>query len=398
MREFFPLIFSLIAIGVIGLIEILLLALANRPWWSRPWVRRVSWGLPLFGILMVLVWGLGQYYAVTWLRSPAAVLAVLSFVLEVALMLSLPVSGVIHLAHWVVDRVVRRRRLNDPKRVDNNRRALLRVAAAGLPVAAVSMGLAGVTHAFSDIRVYLKPIKIDPLPPALEGLRILHISDSHLSHYITLDAIEDVLTRAESLAPDLVAISGDIADDLSMLGGALNMITELRAPLGVYACLGNHEYYRGLHKVKQIFGRTTVPLLVNQSVRLDVNGTKLRVAGIEDPRFVGGGDRAFFKNAIDSMLEDTDPADFTILLSHRPSALDYASEVNLDLILAGHTHGGQIGGLQRSLFEVVSPDSYLWGHYQKEQSHLYTSSGVGHWFPFRLGCPAEAPVIELSSK
>lgn len=398
MREFFPLIFSLIAIGVFGLVEILLLALVNRPWWSRRWVRRVSWGLPVFGILMVLLWGMGQFYFVSWLRMPASILAVVAFVLEVALMLSLPVSGIIHLAYWVTDRVVRRRRRRDPSKVDTNRRALLRVAAAGLPVATVSLGLAGVTHAFNDIRVFLKPIKVKHLPPALEGLRILHISDSHLAHYITVDTIAAVLLQAEPFAPDLIAISGDIADDLSMLGDALKLTSELRPRFGTYACLGNHEYYRGLPEVKRIFERTTVPLLINQSVRVDVDGTGLRVAGIEDPRHVGGGGRAFFKNAIDTMLSNADATEFTILLSHRPSALDYASEVNLDLILAGHTHGGQVGAGERSLFEMVSPESYLWGHYQKGQSHLYTSSGVGHWFPFRLGCPAEAPIIELSSK
>ena len=81
MREFFPLIFSLVAIGVVGLIEVLLLALANRPWWARRWIRRASWGLPLFGIVMVFLWGLGQFYGLPWLRMPAAILAVVPFVL-----------------------------------------------------------------------------------------------------------------------------------------------------------------------------------------------------------------------------------------------------------------------------------------------------------------------------
>lgn len=397
MREFFPLIFSLVAIAVVGLIQVLLLALANRPWWARRWIRRASWGLPLFGILMVFLWGWGQFYGLPWLGMPAAILAVVAFVLEVALMLSLPVSGVIHLAHWVTDRVIRRRRRRDPSRIDTNRRALLKVAAASLPIASVGMGLAGVTHAFADVEVSLKPIVLDQLPPPLEGLRILHISDSHLSQYVTLETMADVLTQAEPFAPDLIVITGDIADDLSQLGEALNMTTQLRPRLGVYACLGNHEYYRGLPEVHRIFERSPVPLLVNECVTLDVSGTLLRVGGIEDPRFVGGGDYGFFKNAIDTMLTDSEAADFTVLMSHRPDALDYASEVGLDLTLAGHTHGGQIGISQRSLFEGIAPRGYLWGHYRKHQSHLYTSSGVGHWFPFRLGCPAEAPVIELRS-
>jgi len=398
MHELFPLVFSLIAIAVLGLVEILLLALANRPWWKKQWVRRLSWGLPLFGIVMVFVWGLGQFYAVHWLRLPASILAVVAFVCEVALMLSLPVSGVIHLVNWVMDRIVRRRRRRDSGPVDTNRRAMLRIAAAGLPVATVSLGLAGVTHAFTDVVVHLKPIEFDRLPPALEGLRILHLSDSHLSQYVNLDTLAEVLSNATSFKPDLIAYTGDIADDLTQLGEALQMTHQLRPRLGVYASLGNHEYYRGIARVKSIFEQSPVPLLVNQSVGLDVWGVRLRLAGIDDPRRIGGDDYSFFKNAVDSMLAVSEPADFTVLMSHRPPALDYASEVGLDLVLAGHTHGGQIGIDHHSVFGLIWPQSYFWGHYQKKNSHLYTSSGVGHWFPFRLGCPAEAPVIELRSK
>jgi predicted MPP superfamily phosphohydrolase len=275
---------------------------------------------------------------------------------------------------------------------------LLKVAAAGLPIASVGMGLAGVSHAFADVEVSLKPMVLDQLPPVLEGLRILHISDSHLSQYVTLEVLADVLIQAELFSPDLIAVTGDIADDLSLLGEALTMMAGLRPRLGTYACLGNHEYYRGLPEVYRIFERSPVPLLVNECVTLNVSGVNLRVGGIEDPRWVGGGDYGFFKNAIDTMLTDSEAADFTVLMSHRPDALDYASEVGLHLTLAGHTHGGQIGLMKRSLFEPIRPQGYLWGHYRKHQSHLYTSSGVGHWFPFRLGCPAEAPVIELRSR
>ncbi len=396
MREFFPLIFSLAAIAVAGLVEIMLMALINRPWWSRRWVRRVSWGLPLFGMVMVLVWGLGQYYAVSWLRLPAAGLAVLAFVLEAALMLSLPISGVIHFIHWLTDRIVKKRQTADPSITDNNRRAFLRIAAVGLPAASVSLGLTGLTHAFTEVAVFLKTIRFENLPVGLDGLRILHLSDSHLANYVTLDAIEEVLLKAESFQPDLIAVSGDIADDLTMLGDCLKLISQLKPRYGVYASLGNHEYYRGLRRVQRIFEASPVPLLVNHSLVVNVSGVDLRIAGIEDPRFVSAGDRAFFKQAIDIMLTEARTADFTLLLSHRPLALDYASEVGLDLVLAGHTHGGQIGFRRHSFFELFNPDTYLWGHYQKNDTHLYTSSGVGHWFPFRLGCPAEAPVLELT--
>jgi predicted MPP superfamily phosphohydrolase len=83
------------------------------------------------------------------------------------------------------------------------------------------------------------------------------------------------------------------------------------------------------------------------------------------------------------------------MLSHRPAAFDAAAENGVDLTLAGHTHGAQVGLFGRSLLEPLWPEARLWGHYRQGVSQLYTSSGVGHWFPFRLGCPSEAPVIEL---
>jgi predicted MPP superfamily phosphohydrolase len=86
---------------------------------------------------------------------------------------------------------------------------------------------------------------------------------------------------------------------------------------------------------------------------------------------------------------------FKILMSHRPDAFDYAASQGINLTLAGHTHGGQIGFMGRSLFDSYWADRYLWGEYRQGRSALYTSSGVGHWFPFRLGCPPEAPIIEL---
>jgi predicted MPP superfamily phosphohydrolase len=85
------------------------------------------------------------------------------------------------------------------------------------------------------------------------------------------------------------------------------------------------------------------------------------------------------------------------LMTHRPDAFPPAAERDIDLMLAGHTHGGQVGFAGRSILESSLPGRYLWGKYLLGQSQLYTSCGVGHWFPFRLGCPTEAPIIELKS-
>jgi hypothetical protein len=82
-------------------------------------------------------------------------------------------------------------------------------------------------------------------------------------------------------------------------------------------------------------------------------------------------------------------------MSHRPDVFPYAADLGVQLTLSGHTHGGQIGFDGRSVLEGVFPHSFLWGEYAIKASRLYTTCGAGHWFPFRLGCPAEAPLITL---
>lgn len=395
MRIFFPLIFATAIILVFGSFELLLLRFLNRTWWQSKYIRIAAWGLPLFGVAMVLAWGLGEYYTLSWLALPASVLAALTFIFEVGLMLSLPISGLFHFMHWSVDRYVRHKMTSTSEHLDPNRRIVLKAAAAALPVVTLTMGGSGLTKAFGKVRVYLKPIRFDDLAPELEGLRILHLSDMHLRHYVTLDDLEEVISQAMQFAPDLVLVTGDLADDLRLLPDTLALIFSLRPSLGAFATLGNHEYYRGVTAVRRIFDRSPIPLLVNNGVHIPMGSCDLFVGGIDDPRFLGVQDTTFFERAIEQTLAHANTKDFIVLMSHRPDGFDYAAEAAIDLMLAGHTHGGQIGIMNRSLFEAVWPKRYFWGHYQMNKSHLYTSSGVGHWFPFRLGCPPEAPVIEL---
>ncbi|MEA3296881.1 MAG: metallophosphoesterase [candidate division Zixibacteria bacterium] len=398
MREFYPVLFAMTAVLLFGMIEIVLLACLNRLWWKRRWVRMTSWSLPLFGFVMVLIWALGQYHALTWIALPAAILMIISLLLEIALMISLPFSGALHFLHRAAERLIHTRRQRDPSLVDTNRRAFLKVTAASLPVSAAALSVTGVARAFADVNVFKKPILFDDLPLSLQGLRIFHLTDLHLAHFVALDSLSEVLAVADSLSPDLVVVTGDIADDLTLLNDALSMINNLQPPHGVYACLGNHEHFRGLAKVRRSFERSPVQLLTDQSITIDVDGCSLLVSGIDDPVRLDAADYAFFRQHIDMALTDVGNFDFSVLMSHRPVALEYASEVGVNLTLAGHTHGGQIGFMGRSLLEWAWPDHYLWGHYRIGASHLYTSSGAGHWFPFRLGCPREAPVIELRSR
>ncbi len=396
MRSFYPLIFAIAFILFVGLIEIALLRLLNKIWWKRPLIRRGAIALPIIGSVMVLVWGLGEYHTISWLAYFGAVLAVLAFMCEVALMLSLPVSGVIHLIHTLKIHLAKKRNWGKTE-VNQNRRDFLKATAAAVPIITIAGSVSGVTKSFGDVKVYKREMLIENLPPDFEGLKILHISDPHLRHYVTLDDLKQVCTDAATFSPDLTLVTGDVADDLGQLSDALKMINDLKAPLGTFACLGNHEYYRGIEEVHRIYDKSPVPLLEDEAVTVNVKNSRLMIGATDDPVSFGSRHQEFYRNSLDYMLTRHSLGDLSILMAHRPDALDKASESGFNLVLSGHTHGGQIGFLGRSIFEGVWPDRYLWGEYSIGKTKLYTSSGVGHWFPFRLGCPREAPILELHS-
>jgi len=395
LRNLFPVIFAIILIVIFGLLQIIFFKYFNRQWWRKKLIKVTSWLLPSVGIISVVIWGYGEYYTVDWLAYPGAILAVLTFILEFSLFLSLPISGIFHLINWIFDKISSKKIKKEHEAINQKRRLILKSAAAAVPIITLSAGAAGVAGALGEVNVYRRKLTIDNLPDSLHGLKIFHLSDIHLRHYVTLDDLEEVLKQSEPFAPDITLITGDIADDLRLLPDALKMIAQLKTSLGAYAVLGNHEYFRGISDVMNIFSKSPVALLKDTGIRLSRKNTPIFIGGIDDPRHMGPKEYDFFKKTVGKVMTETNSDDFVILMSHRPDALDYSAEVNIPLILAGHTHGGQIGLNDRSLFESFFPGRYLWGDYRIKDSHLYTSSGVEHWFPYRLGCPPEAPVIEL---
>jgi uncharacterized protein len=395
MRIFFPIIFAAVLVLVCGGLQALMLALLNRVWWRKRFLRLTSLLLPVVGMLAVGLWGLGEYFDKIWLSLPMSLLAILVFVAELGLVLSLPVSGIVHGVGHLIAHFKKKRAVHREESLDHDRRVFLQFTAAAVPVVALSSGAAGVADSFRAVTVTTKPIEIENLPPQLEGFRILQVSDLHLRNYTTLDTLAEALENARPYHPDLLLVTGDVADDLSQLPGALRLFDQFKAPYGCFASLGNHEYFRGITEVRRIFAAGPIPLLVNDSVRLMVRGAPLFVGAIDDPRHMGARDDAFYRRTIDETLKKSVSGETRVLMSHRPDAFDYAASQGIQLTLAGHTHGGQIGFGGRSIFESSMHDRYLWGEYTKGSSKLYTTSGAGHWFPFRLGCPTEAPVIEL---
>ncbi len=395
MRIIYPVIFGAVMIAIFGIIEILLMRTLNRRWWNNKFIRRAAIGLPLVGVIAILAWFGGFYQGIWFIFKAGSTATAAILVLLLALMFSLPISGFFN---WILHRQeIKQGSAGADESYDPRRRSFLKSAAAALPVTAVAMSVGGVGRAFGDTEIEIKDIVFDNLPPALNGFKILHLTDSHIGIYKFVEDLEEILARAEGYGPDLVLYTGDIADNLPHLPDALKLVSQLKARHGHFACLGNHEYYRGIKRVVEIFDESDVPLLRSSGVVIEKGEVKILVAGADDPVTMREDPRPFLQQSIDQALANQPETDFKILMCHRPEGFGPAAGSKIDLVLSGHTHGGQVGFNGRSIFDMFMPDRYLWGEYKIGGSRMYLSSGIGHWFPFRLGCPSEAPIIKLTT-
>ncbi|MEN8006631.1 MAG: metallophosphoesterase [Candidatus Krumholzibacteriota bacterium] len=364
-------------------------------WWKHRWIRLVIWVFPVAGISSV---GLIIVARMTGADSAVIPLGLLVFSLAMAQIAGLAALSV---STFLMQKPLgtHAKPIQDNQVESPRRRRFLQAVAASLPVAAVGTSLAGVANTAGSTRVEKRTLTFPGLPAGLCGLRLLHLTDIHLGGHMTLDKLDKTLTAAGRLQPHLVVVTGDIADDLRLLPAALEMIAGLGAPLGVFATLGNHEYGVGVSEVRKILGSSPVRLLFNEGTDLVWAGERFHLAGIDDS--AGGLIRnhrlSYLEESVAASLAGRDGQLFTILLSHRSDAFDFAAQRGVDLTLAGHTHGGQLGLAGKSALSLTRLIRYPWGLYQIGKCRLYTSSGAGEWLPFRLGCPSEAPVFELTS-
>lgn len=291
-----------------------------------------------------------------------------------------------------------------PRGVAVSRRSFVRGALATAPVITGGAGVLGITEANAAPLEPVRALDLPDLPSALEGARILQISDVHLGFERSVADVERfvarVLRRGER--PDLVVLTGDIADDLRQLDPALAALAALEPRWGTFACLGNHEYFHDVIYVRRTYERRGIPLLVDAGGRLEIPGATLWLGGVDDPivshgRFgiPSGVTEPFYRARVAQAMRGASADDVKVLLSHRPEGFVVAAQGGVDLTLSGHTHGGHVGFTDKSLIERLAPELPMWGSYGQGRSRLYVTSGFGHWFRFRLGCPTEAPWVEL---
>ena len=370
----------------------MILRLGNDKIWKLEILDKSAKYFPYLGWLFYLLFGLSLIFKWKYILPIGATGMAILMIISLILIVTLPVSLLINrINQWT-----RSLRKNVPKPIYNqDRRLFLKTAAAALPVFTIGTTTNGVASAFQNVKIPQITMRYDNLPNALNGFKIWHLSDLHLGYYYQLDDLERLLLDAENEPVDLIVITGDVADDLSKLTDTLKLINQKEGNHSALVSVGNHEYFRGIKEVRRQIDASPIPLLLNDQHIINVNGCKLLIGGLDDPVRMHSDNSRFFERSIQQLLKNNPEFDFSILMSHRPKVLNVAPDYNIDLVLAGHTHGAQIGFNNRSIFESMWEENYLWGKYKKGNAQLYTSSGVGHWFPFRLGCPAEAPIITL---
>lgn len=243
--------------------------------------------------------------------------------------------------------------------------------------------------------VGLRPEEIDVpianLPPGWEGARIVQISDIHAGRHVGEARVRAVAATAAEAKPDLVVLTGDLVDASAVFAlEAARAIASIPSRLGIFAVLGNHDYYGGAEEVVAALRGEGIHVLRNEGVVLHRDGGRLFLAGV---------DEAWFRRTdLPKALADRPERLSTILLSHHPELFPDAAGRGVDLQLSGHTHGGQIGLVRLhpslSLYRLISP--FVAGLYRQNKSLLYVNRGVGTVQPLiRIGAPPEVTVLTL---
>ncbi len=268
-------------------------------------------------------------------------------------------------------------------------------------VAAAATSLVAAVSAWA-VRAARRPAPIRPLtirlqrlPPALHGFSIVQLTDLHVGPTIGRAFVEDVVARTNALAPDLVAITGDLIDgSVDDLADAVAPLAQLRAAHGVFFVTGNHEYFSGAEAWVNELTRIGIRVLQNERVAIGNGADSFDLAGVDDPSAVHYGGLPP-RQAVARALSGRDPARELILLAHQPrSALD-AESYGVGLQLSGHTHGGQLWPF--GLF-VMLQQPFIAGLHRHRGCQVYVSRGTGYWGPpMRLASPSEITHVRLES-
>jgi len=390
-------IFLTIAVLVLGGMHAYLWArLVRDTGLAEPWRRLATLVLVLSALTIPAAILLSRFraplahllpwYAFVWLG-----IAFLLFSALVAVdVVRLVAGGVALVRAWLVD--------PEAGPPDPSRRLFLARATAEttLAVVATATGI-GVRTASGPAVIEEVPVRLPRLPPALDGLTIVQISDLHVGPTIRRREVERVVEQANALRPDVVAITGDLMDGtVRELGSIIEGLGRLRSRFGVHFVTGNHEYYSGVDDWLPFLSKLGMRVLRNERVAIGDAGASFDLAGVDDWH-AGRYDRGHGYD-LGKALAGRDPDRACVLLAHQPLGVEPGVRQGVGLQLSGHTHGGQIFPFNLA---VRAAFRYVKGLHEIDggAGSVYVSKGTGYWGPpLRVGVPPEITRITLLAR
>ena len=241
----------------------------------------------------------------------------------------------------------------------------------------------------TNVEVCQTPLEVSKVPSG-KKLRIVHLSDLHMHNFNPY--FKQVVETANALKPDMILLTGDYVEEARNLSGVLDFLGQLKAPAGIFAVQGNWEYWALIEgkNLQEKFRGKGVQLLLNQRADIEYSGIPVSVLGIDFPSSSG---------SVQQLNDSADRERVNIALSHVPAFQHEIMDGTADLILCGHTHGGQVRlPLLKPFHLPRHSGSFVDGLYRvgNNGTPLYVTRGIGtSVMPLRFFCPPEISLIEL---
>ncbi|HQT23326.1 MAG: metallophosphatase [Sphingobacteriales bacterium 17-39-43] len=408
-------IFGLIIISILLiLIDIYIYRAIRSVSWKWKGQKHLSFTYIWWGYTFLLIAGvfISIFFNIKFLlRSIILVVFFLTFVSKIFILPFLITDDLRRLMVWI-SRKLKRKESTELNKTNAIPRSEFLIKAgtlvAAIPLASLTYGV--VSSAY-DYRVKRKTLYLPNLPKAFDGIKLGQLSDIHSGSFYDRKAVIGGVDMLLKEKPDMVFFTGDLVNNVaSEMYDYQDIFSKVKAPLGVFSVLGNHDYgdyhygqgpsaakIKNLADVKQTHKNMGWDLLLNENRRLKIDGDEIAILGIEN----WGVGRFAKYGRMDLAVKDTDDVPVKLLLSHDPShwrAQVLPEYPQIDAMFSGHTHGMQFG-LVTDNFQW-SPAQYVYkewaGHYKEGLQQLYVNVGYGFLgYPGRVGILPEITIFEL---
>ena len=350
---------------------------------SRRWMRYACF---LFAVVLTLSYACTFSALEAWFRVPSRIGSILGAGSLTYFLTATGVLAIHQVLAWVGQLV--------QSDVNPGRRRVLNAAGGALMAAPFATIGYGALIGRTDFCVREVDIPLAGLPPGLDGLRILQLSDIHLSAFLSEAEFARVVDAALCLHPQLAVITGDlVSGHRDPLDACIRQLARVKADAGVFGCLGNHERY--IHAEDYTARQSAhlgIRILRGQAQTLRFGNATLNLAGLD---FASQRDRGRYLHGAERLIV---PGATNILLQHNPDVFPTAARMGYHLLLAGHTHGGQVAVeiLDRSINPARFFTPYVYGLYRQGNAAAYVTRGIGTiGIPARIGARPEISLLRL---